>query len=79
MSAGKKFLTLLLAIVGILGIVAGILYVALPAKSLPSFFPDHSARSHFHANKHGIAGIVVGAVLLIVAVVLVYTSRSTNE
>jgi uncharacterized membrane protein HdeD (DUF308 family) len=79
MSAGKKALTLLLAIVGVLGIVAGVLYIALPAKSLPSFFPDHSAHSHLHADKHGIAGIVVGAVLLIVAVILIYTSHDVDE
>jgi uncharacterized membrane protein HdeD (DUF308 family) len=79
MSAGKKYVTLLLAIVGILGIVAGVLYVALPSKSLPSFFPDHSARSHLHATKHGIAAIVVGAILLIVATILLYTSGNTNE
>ena len=79
MSAGKKYVTLLFAIVGILGIVAGVIYVALPSKSLPSFFPAHSARSHLHATKHGIAAIVVGAILLIVAVILLYTSSNTDE
>jgi uncharacterized membrane protein HdeD (DUF308 family) len=78
MSAAKKSLTVLLAIIGILGIVAGIIYVALPAKSLPSFFPDHSAHTHLHATKHGIAALVVGAALLIVAVALISTSRSAD-
>jgi uncharacterized membrane protein HdeD (DUF308 family) len=79
MSAAKKSLTVLLAIIGILGIVAGVLYVSLPAKSLPSFFPDHSAHTHLHATKHGIAAIVVGAVFLIVAVILVYSSHGADE
>jgi uncharacterized membrane protein HdeD (DUF308 family) len=78
MTAAKKSLVVVLAIIGILGIVAGVIYVALPAKSLPSFFPDHSAHTHLHATKHGIAALVVGAVLLIVAVALVSTSRSTD-
>jgi hypothetical protein len=39
-------------------------YWAEPARSLPSFFPGHNARSHHHHFKHGIAAFVVGLAAL---------------
>ena len=47
-------------------VVAGV-YFAEPAKSLPSFFPGHSAESTTHHVKHGIAAVVVGLALLVFA------------
>jgi hypothetical protein len=47
-------------------VVAGI-YFAEPAKSLPSFFPGHSATSATHHVKHGIASVVVAAALFVFA------------
>jgi protein-S-isoprenylcysteine O-methyltransferase Ste14 len=47
-------------------VVAGV-YFAEPAKSLPSFFPGHSAGSTTHHIKHGIASVVVGLALLVFA------------
>jgi hypothetical protein len=47
-------------------VVAGV-YFAEPAKSLPSFFPGHSAGSTTHHIKHGIAAVVVGLALLVFA------------
>ncbi|HEY0388465.1 MAG TPA: hypothetical protein VGC71_08490 [Gaiellales bacterium] len=46
---------------GIVLIAVGIIYLAVPAKSLP--FPDflgHDAGSSHHHVKHGIAAILVG-------------------
>jgi ABC-type nickel/cobalt efflux system permease component RcnA len=61
---------LLIALAIVLGIalfvVAGV-YFAEPAKSLPSFFPGHSAASTTHHVKHGIAAVVVGLALLVFA------------
>lgn len=58
---------LLIAIAIVLGIalfvVAGV-YFAEPAKSLPSFFPGHSATSTVHHTKHGIAAVVVGLAVM---------------
>ena len=71
----KKALTVVLAIIGILAIIAGVIYIAEPAKSIPSFFPAYSAKAHLHATKHGIAAIVVGAVVLVIAAIVVLTSR----
>jgi len=43
----------------ILIIIAGI-YLAVPADSLPSFFPGHQAGDSEHHVKHGIAAFVLG-------------------
>ncbi len=45
---------------GVLLLVIGGVYFAEEAKSLPSFFPGHSAGSTTHHIKHGIAAVVVG-------------------
>lgn len=50
----------LAVVVGIALIVVAIIYWAEPAKSLPSFFPGHSATSTTHHVKHGIAALAVG-------------------
>jgi hypothetical protein len=47
-------------------VVAGI-YLAEPAKSLPSFFPGHAAGSATHHVKHGIVAIAVAAALFVFA------------
>jgi len=46
-------------VVGIVLLVIGIVYLAEPAKSLPSFFPGHTAGSAHHHVKHAIAALVV--------------------
>jgi hypothetical protein len=47
-------------------VVAGI-YFAEPARSLPTFFPGHSASSATHHVKHAIAAVVVAAALFVFA------------
>ena len=39
-------------------------YLAEPAKSLPSFFPGHTSGSTHHHVKHGIAALCVGLAAL---------------
>jgi hypothetical protein len=56
----QRALAALGVIVGILLVVVAIVYWAEPAKSLPSFFPGHSASSTTHHIKHGIAALAVG-------------------
>ncbi|HEY8304870.1 MAG TPA: hypothetical protein VIG42_09835 [Solirubrobacteraceae bacterium] len=50
-------------ILGIVLVVVAIVYFAVPAHSLPSFFPGHESTSGSEANhhhtKHGIAALVV--------------------
>lgn len=59
------WVTALLALLGLICIVIGIVYFAEPAHSLPSFFPGHTAHGTKARTKHGIAAVVVGVVLLI--------------
>ena len=47
-------------IAGLLLVALAVLYWAEPAKSLPSFFPGHTAGSNHHHTKHGIAAFLVG-------------------
>jgi hypothetical protein len=49
----------------VLIIIAGI-YLAVPADSLPSFFPGHEAGLARVRLKHGIASGAVGVVLLLI-------------
>jgi hypothetical protein len=45
--------------IGIVLLVIAVIYLAEPAKSLPSFFPGHAAGSTHHHVKHAIAAFVV--------------------
>jgi len=54
-------------VLGIVFIVLGIVYFAVPAGSLPSWIPGHEAGSSHHHVKHGIASFLLGAALLIFA------------
>lgn len=48
-------------VLGLLLLVVAVLYVADPARSLPSFFPGYEAGSSHHHVKHGIAAAVLAA------------------
>jgi hypothetical protein len=63
----QRFLVLVLTVLGILGVIAAVLYFAEPAKSLPSILPGHLAHSTVHHTKRGIAALVVGLALLVAA------------
>ena len=54
-------------LLGLALIVIGIVYWALPARSLPSFFPGHQAGSNHHHVKHGIAAFLLGVACLVFA------------
>jgi hypothetical protein len=51
-------------ILGIVLIIVAGIYLAVPADSLPSFFPGHEAGLGRVRLKHGIASGAVGVVLL---------------
>jgi hypothetical protein len=70
----RKAVVVILVIIGLLAVIAGIIYVALPAHSLPHFFPAHSS-SIKHGTKHGIAALVIGVVIVIAAVVILVSGR----
>jgi hypothetical protein len=65
--AAQRFLVLVLTVLGILGVIAAVIYFADPAKSLPSVLPGHIAGSTAHRTHRGIAALVVGVALLVAA------------
>lgn len=75
MSTGRGFLAGVIFVVGVLAVVVGVMYLSMAAHSLPSFFPGHIAGAAGAAKhtKRGIAGIVVGAVLLLIALAVAMT------
>jgi hypothetical protein len=56
----SRSLATLAAAAGVALVVIAIFYFALPAKSLPGFFPGHESGSTRHHFKHGIAALAVG-------------------
>ena len=58
------YVSVLLALVGVILIVVSVVYFAEPAKSLPSFFPGHQTGSSHHHTTHGIAALIVGLIAL---------------
>jgi len=59
-----------LIVLGILAVVAGVIYLKDPIHSLPSFFPGHAAHGNGHHHIRGYIAIAVGVVLMILAGVL---------
>jgi hypothetical protein len=60
---------IILVVLGVLALAAGLIYYLEPAKSLPAFFPGHSPHLKGRRSTRGLTGIIVGAVLIIVAVI----------
>jgi hypothetical protein len=62
---------ILLLVLGIVAVVVGVIYVAEPVHSLPSFFPGATSTGkglHHHATR-GYIAIAVGVILVIIAAV----------
>jgi hypothetical protein len=70
---------IILVVLGVLALAAGIIYYIEPAKSLPAFFPGHAAHLKGRHTTRGLAGIIAGAVLLIVAVIIARSSRRSSR
>ena len=78
MTAASRFLVIILVVLGVLAIVAGIIYYAEPAKSLPVFFPGHAAHLTGRHTTRGLVGSIAGAVLLIIAVITARAGRRSR-
>ena len=63
----RKWLVPLAVVLGVVLIVIAVVYWAEPAKSLPSFFPGHTAGSSHHHTKHGIAAFLLGIACFVFA------------
>jgi len=80
-----KWLAALLGVLGLIAVVVGILYFALPAHSLPSFLSQHYElyRAHHkvtkrlitaHRKRRGEAAVAIGVVLWVVGGIVLYVS-----
>ena len=79
MTAASRFLVIILVVLGILAIAAGIISYVEPAKSLPAFFPGYNVHLKGHRTTRGLAGIITGAVLIIVAVIIARVGRRSSR
>ena len=64
---------------GVLAIAGGIIYFAEPAKSPPAFVPGNAAHLPGRHTRRGLAGIIAGAVLLIIAVITARAGRRSSR
>jgi hypothetical protein len=53
------------AIIALIGIVVAIIYLAEPAKSLPSFLPGHIAASTGHHPLRAVGSLILGILFAI--------------
>jgi uncharacterized membrane protein HdeD (DUF308 family) len=73
-SPGRVILAVVLVIIGILGIIAGILYLTEPAHSLPSVLGTikYNGHNHMRAYSHrtlrGAVSLAVGVVVLLAGI-----------
>lgn len=63
----RRDLILPAVVVGLLLLVLGVVYVLVPAGSLPSVLPGHEAGSAHHHIKHGIAALLLAAAAFVYA------------
>lgn len=63
-------LRVVLVVLGILAVVAGVIYLKEPVHSLPSFFPGYAAHGQTYHHIRGYGAIAVGVILLIIAAIL---------
>ena len=64
-SSGRTILAVILAIIALVFIVIAVIYVAEPAKSLPSFMPGRVATSTGHHPLRAVGSFVVGIVFAV--------------
>lgn len=65
MSNGQKAVVAVVAVVGVVAIAVGIVYLTVPAHSLPSIMG--TVQTAGHRSKRGVAALVGGVVLLAIA------------
>jgi hypothetical protein len=66
-SSGRTILAVILGIIALVFIVVAVIYLAEPAKSLPSFIPGHIAGSTGHHPLKATGCIVVGIICAVAA------------
>ena len=69
-----RIIGVVLLVVGLLALLAGIVYLTVPAHSLPSLMGS-LPKANVHRSKRGVAGLIVGVVLAAIGGVLLARSR----
>jgi hypothetical protein len=64
-SSGRTILAVILGVIALIFIVVAVIYLAVPAKSLPSFIPGHIAGSTGHHPLKATGCLVVGIVFAV--------------
>jgi amino acid permease len=64
-SSGKTMLAVILGVIALVFVVIAVIYLAEPAKSLPSFIPGHIAGSTGHHPLKATGSLVVGIVFAV--------------
>jgi hypothetical protein len=74
-----KWLAAVLGVLGLLALVAAIIYFAVPAHSLPSFLGPLHIRTQAHRKRRGEAAIGAAVVLWVVAGILIAVDRRSSN
>ena len=64
-SSGRTILAVILGIIAVVFVVVAVIYLAEPAKSLPSFIPGHIKGSSGHHPLKATGSLVVGIVFAV--------------
>lgn len=56
----NKPLVAVTVVVGIILVIAAVIYFIEPARALPGFFPGHDITLKSHHYKHGIGALILG-------------------
>jgi hypothetical protein len=75
----SRFKVIVPVVLRVLALAAGIIHYLEPGKSLPAFFPGHAAHLKGRHTTGGLAGIIAGAALLIIAVITACRGRRLSR
>lgn len=64
-SSGRTILAVILGIIALIFIVVAVIYLAEPAKSLPTFIPGHIKNSSGHHPLKATGSLVVGIIFAV--------------
>ena len=81
-SPGKITVVAVLAIIGVLAIIAGILYFTEPARSLPSVLgtiTSPASRANAHRDVRGAGALIIGVIFLVAAWITARSGRSAAK
>jgi uncharacterized membrane protein HdeD (DUF308 family) len=76
-----KWISVVLAVLGLLALIAGIIYFTVPAHSLPSFLgpiPIPRVKPNAHRKRRGEAAIVIAVVLWVIAGIVFYVDNRSR-